>query len=282
MECLIDRYAVVGYPVHHSKSPDIHAMFAENSDQKLCYEALEVEVDGFAAAISTFFNDGYCGLSVTAPFKEEAWELAEVKTDLAQKAGAVNTLWRSADGCLHGDNTDGIGLIKDLTSNHGVSLKGARVLVLGAGGAIRGCIAPLLYEDPCEVVIANRTLGKAKSVIKAVSENYSEFNNVKLSASAFENLDDGAFDLIINGTSASLQGMELPIPVQVMGSDTISYDMMYCSEETVFNRWVKELGARRCLDGLGMLVEQAAEQFFIWRGVRPETSAVLKRLRRTM
>ncbi|MDP0588002.1 MAG: shikimate dehydrogenase [Candidatus Endonucleobacter bathymodioli] len=279
---LIDRYAVVGSPVHHSKSPAIHAMFAEDSEQKLHYEALEVAADGFTAAVSTFFNNGYCGLSVTIPFKEDAWAMSEVKTELAQKAGAVNTLWLGADGCLHGDNTDGVGLIRDLKSNHHIALNGARVLIIGAGGAVRGCMAPLLYEHPCEVVIANRTLDKAEAMIKSVNGNYSEFNNIKLSVSAFEELDVGAFDLIINGTSASLQGKALSIPVQVMGSNTICYDMMYCSEETVFNQWAKESGASRCFDGLGMLVEQAAEQFLIWRGVRPETSPVLKMLRSTM
>ena len=281
MAAPVDRYAVMGNPVTHSKSPVIHALFAQYTGQQLHYGALEVAVDEFEVAVSTFFNNGDQGLSITVPFKEKAWGLAEVKTERAKKAGAVNTLWLSDDGYLNGDNTDGLGLVRDLKDNNGIVLKDSRILVLGAGGAVRGIMEPLLCEQPGEVVVANRTVSKAEELVRIFSGDYSGPNDVKLYSCSFEELE-GSFDLIINGTAASLQGKELPVPASVINSNTVSYDMMYSAEETVFNRWARTSGAGQCLDGLGMLVEQAAEQFLIWRGVRPETSAVLRSLRNDM
>ena len=281
MAAPVDRYAVMGNPVTHSKSPMIHAMFAKSTRQQLHYEALEIENTHFETAVADFFNNGDQGLSITVPFKERAWELAKVKTERAKKAGAVNTLWLSEDGYLSGDNTDGLGLIRDLTENNELSLAGLRVLVLGAGGAVRGIMDTLLHEQPTAIVIANRTVSKAQELADIFRGDYAGPEDVSLSASSFEALE-GAFDLIINGTSASLQGKELAIPASIVTPDTVSYDMMYGAEETVFNQWARNAGARLRLDGLGMLVEQAAEQFLIWRGVRPETSEVLQLLRKIL
>ncbi len=272
-----DRYAVMGNPVTHSKSPKIHALFALNTHQQLRYEAIEVAIGEFGEVVSAFFRNGDRGLSITVPFKEEAWQLAEVKTDRAKKAGAVNTLWLGDDGCLNGDNTDGLGLIRDLKDNHKITLKDTRILVLGAGGAVRGILEPLLQEKPSELVIANRTVSKAEDLSTLFQEN----NGVSLKACSFEAIE-GCFDLIINGTAASLQGRALPLSSDIVGAETICYDMMYGSQETVFNCWARESGALKCIDGLGMLVEQAAEQFLIWRGVRPETVAVIDAVRTDM
>lgn len=273
MTSLIDHYAVIGNPVKHSKSPAIHTLFAEATHQQLEYSAQEAALDGFEKALSAFFQDrGGKGLSITVPFKEEAWELASIKTVRAQKAGAVNTLWVDAKGELNGDNTDGVGLVRDLTANHSVSLTSANILVLGAGGAVKGILAPLLQEQPSSITIANRTLTRAQAL--AASFKHESL----LSASTFEALNH-PFDIIINGTAASLQGQALPLSPSIINSDTVCYDMMYGAQTTVFNQWAQQHGAQQCIDGLGMLVEQAAEQFFIWRGIRPDTASVLNHLR---
>ncbi|WP_419832442.1 shikimate dehydrogenase [Endozoicomonas atrinae] len=267
----VDSYAVMGNPVAHSKSPVIHTLFADQTDQRLRYTAMLVDVDGFKKAIDEFFENGDLGLSITVPFKEEAWQLAEKRTSRAEKAGAVNTLWQDEHGQLHGDNTDGLGLVSDLKENNGVTIKGARVLILGAGGAVRGVLEPILSEQPAEVVIANRTRSKANTLVGL-------FPGEAISANGFEDIE-GRFDLVINGTAASLQGEMPSIPGHVVDQNTCCYDMMYGAEETVFNRWCREQGAGKTIDGLGMLVEQAAEQFAIWRGVRPDTRNVLDLLR---
>lgn len=267
----VDSYAVMGNPIAHSKSPVIHTLFADQTNQNLRYTAILVGVNGFKKAIDKFFGNGDLGLSITLPFKEEAWQLAQKRTSRAEKAGAVNTLWRDEHNQLHGDNTDGPGLIADLKENNGVTIKAARVLILGAGGAVRGVLKPILSEQPAEVVIANRTRSKADMLVKF-------FPGEDISVKGFEDVE-GRFDLIINGTAASLQGKMLPIPVHVVDQKTCCYDMMYGADETIFNRWCREQGAVKTIDGLGMLVEQAAEQFAIWRGVRPETKRVLDMLR---
>lgn len=268
----VDHYAVMGNPIEHSKSPRIHAMFAESVGHKLSYNAQLVPVDDFEEAVKRFFdNGGYLGLSVTVPFKEQAWQLSTVRTGRAEKAGAVNTLWMDEQGTLNGDNTDGLGLVRDLTVNNSVSIKGAKVLVLGAGGAVRGVLEPILAEQPSELVIANRTFSKAETLAGLFPEQ-------PVKASGFSELK-GSFDIIINGTSASLHGDLPPVPATVIAASTCCYDMMYSASNTVFNRWALGQGAGAVIDGLGMLVEQAAEQFAIWRGVRPETIPVLEMLR---
>ncbi|WP_067515856.1 shikimate dehydrogenase [Endozoicomonas ascidiicola] len=267
----VDSYAVMGNPIAHSKSPVIHTLFADQTNQNLRYTAMLVEINGFREAVEAFFENGDLGLSVTVPFKEEAWQLAVKKTSRAEKAGAVNTLWQDENGHINGDNTDGLGLVADLKNNNGIEIKNARVLVLGAGGAVRGILEPLLSEQPSEIVIANRTLSKAENLVEL-------FPGSPLSASSFGEME-GYFDLIINGTSASLQGDLPPIPAHVITPSTCCYDMMYGAEETVFNRWCREQGAGKTIDGLGMLVEQAADQFAIWRGVRPATNLMLDLLR---
>ena len=268
----VDHYAVMGNPIEHSKSPRIHAMFAESVGHKLSYNTQLVPVNDFEEAVQRFFNNGgYLGLSVTVPFKEQAWQLSAVSTARAEKAGAVNTLWMDEKGALNGDNTDGLGLVQDLTVNHGVSIKGTRVLVLGAGGAVRGVLEPIRAQEPSELVIANRTVSKAETLAGLFPEK-------PVKASGFSELE-GSFDIIINGTSASLHGDLPPVPATVIAPATCCYDMMYSATHTVFNQWALDHSAGKVIDGLGMLVEQAAEQFAIWRGVRPETTPVLQMLR---
>ncbi|MRI33367.1 shikimate dehydrogenase [Endozoicomonas sp. OPT23] len=275
MATAVDHYAVMGNPIAHSKSPFIHAMFADATDQKLHYAAQLVEANGFEKALATFFDQGgHLGLSITVPFKEQAWQLAEIRTERAEKAGALNTLWLDSEGKLKGDNTDGLGLVRDLKMNNGVSLKDARVLVLGAGGAVRGVLEPILAEQPKDVVIANRTVSKAETLAEL-------FSGKPVSACGFAEVT-GSFDVIINGTSASLHGDLPPVPASVITRTTTCYDMMYSAGTTVFNQWALDQGAGKVIDGLGMLVEQAAEQFAIWRGVRPDTEAVFTKLRQEM
>ena len=270
----VDCYAVMGNPVAHSKSPLIHTLFADGTEQNLRYQAILVDIGGFEDAVGEFFANGDLGLSITVPFKEEAWQLAQSLTPRAEKAGAVNTLWRDDQGLLHGDNTDGVGLITDLKVNNNIAIKGARLLILGAGGAVRGVLGPILNEQPAGVVIANRTQAKADALV-------SLFGSELVSSSNYEHLQ-GRFDLVINGTAASLQGEMPPLPEHTIDHNTCCYDMMYGSGETVFNRWCREHGAGKTMDGLGMLVEQAAEQFVLWRGVRPDSARVLDLLRNEM
>lgn len=267
----MDRYCVFGNPVAHSKSPRIHTLFAQQTGQPIVYEARLAPRDGFAAAVQQFFAEGGRGCNVTVPFKEEAWRLAGRRSARAEKAGAVNTLLQDAGGVLQGDNTDGIGLVRDLTQNAGVALRGRRVLVLGAGGAVRGVLGPLLAAQPAQLVIANRTPEKAEALAHLFADEGAVI------AAGFAALQ-GPFDLVINGTSASLQGELPPLPAGLFAPDALAYDMMYGAEPTVFLRWASAQGART-RDGLGMLVEQAAEAFQLWRGLRPATAPVLSTLR---
>ena len=271
----MDRYGVFGNPIGHSKSPLIHRMFAAQTGEQLSYDALLAPLDDFGGFAQAFFRDGK-GANVTVPFKEQACQLADSLTARAQRAGAVNTLKRLDDGSLLGDNTDGPGLVRDLTINAGIALRGKRVLLLGAGGAVRGVLEPILAQQPASLVIANRTVEKAEHL----AQSFADLGPVM--ASGFDWID-APVDLIINGTSASLAG-ELPAiaPSLIAPGHTQCYDMMYGKEPTAFNRWASELGAARTLDGLGMLVEQAAEAFFLWRGVRPNSAPVLDELRRQM
>lgn len=269
---MTDRYAVFGNPIAHSKSPQIHRLFAQQTGQDLTYETILAPLDDFTSVAKDFFQQGQ-GANITVPFKEDAYRLADQLTERARLAGAVNTLKRQADGSLLGDNTDGAGLVNDLSNNAGISLTGLNILLLGAGGAVRGVLEPLLAQQPARLVIANRTEEKAAHLASL----FADFGLVEVSH--FEALQT-PFDLIINGTSASLSGAVPPIPVLcVQAGHTLCYDMMYSKEPTAFNQWALECGAARALDGLGMLVEQAAESFALWRGVRPETQSVLSLLR---
>ncbi|MEZ7861827.1 MAG: shikimate dehydrogenase [Aeromonadaceae bacterium] len=270
----MDRYAVFGNPIAHSKSPFIHTLFARQTQQQLTYERIEAPLDGFAAAIAEFFASGGKGCNVTVPFKEEAYRLVQQLSPRAKLAGAVNTLKLTDDGVLLGDNTDGAGLVQDLKF-HGVELKGRRILLLGAGGAARGALGPLFAEMPSEIVIANRTTEKAAYL----AQQFAALGAV--CAVAYDDLL-GHFDVIINSTSASLAGAIPPVPEQLIHSELTVYDMMYGVAETPFNAWARQLGAHKIIDGLGMLVAQAAESFAVWRGIRPGTKQVINELRRNM
>jgi shikimate dehydrogenase len=269
-----DLYAVVGNPISHSKSPRIHSLFASQTGEKLEYTAIQAPQDGFADTVTGFFERGGQGLNVTVPFKEQAWKLADRRTERAELAGAANTLYQDSNGLLIADNTDGKGLVMDLTENHGITLAGKRLLVLGAGGAVRGVLGPLLREKPSAVVIANRTVAKAEGLVTLFEPVAGQ---TLLKACGFEELKY-PFDLIINGTSASLQDDLPPISPNVIGAGTVVYDMMYSLQTTTFNQWALDHGATLVFDGLGMLVEQAAESFRIWRGVSPETRPVIDEL----
>jgi len=270
-----DLYCVFGNPIAHSKSPAIHAAFAQQTGEDLRYEARLAAVDGFFAAISDFVAEGGRGANVTVPFKEEAYRRCDRLSDRAARAGAVNTL-QFIDGDVHGDNTDGAGLVRDIRINLGRSLAGQRILLLGAGGASRGVIAPLLAEKPAALVIANRSPDKAQQLAAAFSDLAA---GAALSGGAFAQLAGQQFDIVINATSASLSGDSLPLPAGIFAPGSLAYDMMYGKGETPFLAQARAQGAAHCADGLGMLVEQAAEAFTVWRGKRPETAGVLASLR---
>lgn len=270
---MIDRYAVMGNPVAHSKSPFIHAAFAKQTAQALSYEKLLVEPDGFEAALRRFAAEGGKGLNITVPFKEHAYRITATHSARAERAHAVNTLKIETGGVWFGDNTDGEGLVRDLLRDPECPLRGGRVLVLGAGGAVRGVLGPLLDQEPGALTLANRTVGKAV----ALAEGFA--GKVSLSAAGYDALAGQRFDLVINGTAASLQGELPPLPDGILAPGAWCYDMMYGAEPTPFLRWAQQRGAARTLDGLGMLVEQAAESFRVWRGVRPETAPVIADLR---
>lgn len=269
-----DRYAVIGNPIAHSKSPLIHAAFARQTGQDLEYGRVLADLADFDGEVRRFFAAGGLGLNVTVPFKEQAWRLADEHRLMAEIAGAVNTLIRLPDGRLCGDNTDGIGLVRDLGVNHGFDFAGQRVLLIGAGGAVRGVLRPLLETGLRELVIANRTVSRALALAAAVA---------KLGAvrgCGFTDLDEQGFDLIINATSAGLAGEVPPIPPRCLAPNGWTYDMLYGDEPTPFCHWALAQGAGKALDGLGMLVEQAAESFRLWRGVAPQTAPVIAMLRR--
>ncbi|MFZ5722148.1 MAG: shikimate dehydrogenase [Pseudomonadota bacterium] len=272
---MTDNYAVFGNPVAHSKSPQIHAMFAAQTGEDIAYDRVLAPLKDFPGTVRHFVRRGGRGFNVTLPFKEEAWRMVRRRSARAEKAGAVNTVSVADDGYLTGDNTDGAGLVRDITHNLGWPLRGQRVLVIGAGGAVRGVLSPLLAEQPKVVVIANRTAEKAEKLAALFGDEGA------ISGGGFPALADAQpFDLVINGSSASLGGELPPVPAHVIGPHTRCYDMMYARQETVFNRWAREQGAAVCADGLGMLVEQAAEAFFGWRGKRPDTGPVLVAMRR--
>jgi shikimate dehydrogenase len=269
---VLERYAVFGHPVGHSRSPWIHARFAELTGQQLSYEAHDVPPGKFAAALAEFLAAGGKGLNVTVPYKFDALAAAEHLTSRARRAGAVNTLAVRPAGLL-GDNTDGVGLLRDLQENLGIVLTGRRILLTGAGGAARGVLPVLLDAGPQEVVIANRNPTRAADLAAEFAGD-GTVSGISLDAA------EGPFDLILNATSASLAGEVPTLPDDLVRPGTWCYDLAYGSAPTSFMRWAKERGAEKVADGTGMLVEQAAEAFELWRGVRPPTAPVLAGLRR--
>jgi len=268
----IDRYAVFGNPIEHSKSPFIHARFAEQTGQQLIYTAERVDAGDFNNAVARFAENNGKGLNITVPFKQDAWQLATHRSERAERAGAVNTLVINGVGDYFGDNTDGTGLARDLTRNHMLRLENKNILIVGAGGAVRGVIEPLLSSKPASLTIANRTKDKALQLAK----DFSDLGNIR--GCGLDEFGTDSYDIIINGTSASLSG-ELPsLPATLINENTFCYDMMYATEPTPFMCWAQQHGAKRVVDGKGMLVEQAAESFRIWRGCEPETASVIEAL----
>lgn len=268
----IDRYAVFGQPIQHSKSPRIHQLFAEQTGQSLSYVAQEVPAETFTDAADAFFSQGGKGLNCTVPLKELAWAYADKNTGRAGLSKAVNTLVLQEDGGILGDNTDGCGLVSDLMLNHGIALSGSRILILGAGGASRGIIAPLCQQTPHSLTIANRSIDKAVNL----ATEFSDMTTV--TGCGFAALAGQQYDLILNATSASLSDQLPPLPENLLAKHGVCYDLAYGNQPTAFVRWGWSQHAAKSLDGLGMLVEQAAEAFFIWRGVRPDTRAVIELL----
>lgn len=272
----MDQYAVFGNPIAHSKSPLIHGWFAEQTRQALEYRAILAPEQDFEGHACAFFEEGGLGANVTVPFKLDALVFSDHLSPRARRAGAVNTLQKGKNNEIYGDNTDGIGLVRDLTDNLGFNLKGRRVLLLGAGGASRGVIEPLLKSGIARLKIANRTPEKAQQLVQIFHGLQPE---AELSAGNWASLEGSQYDLILNATSASLSGELPPLPDGLLAKDALAYDLMYGKEPTPFLRWAEAQGATQVADGLGMLVEQAAEAFFLWRQVRPDTQPVLQRLR---
>lgn len=268
----VDQYGVVGHPVAHSLSPFIHAMFARQTGQSMSYRLYDFAPEAFEERLTGFFAQDGRGVNITLPYKVAALAKADELTDRARRAGAVNTLAVRKEGGILGDNTDGAGLVHDLCVNLGVTVTRRRVLMIGAGGAARGVLAPLLGLEPETVVIANRTADRAKALASA----FIDLGDVQ--GVGFRYITGGAYDLIVNATSASLTGEIPDVPIAVVGPDTFCYDMAYGRGDTPFMRWALELGCRTAVAGLGMLVEQAAESFRLWRGVRPLTAPVLAAL----
>ena len=280
---MLDYYAVIGHPIKHSLSPRIHTLFAEQTQQALYYDKIDAPVTKFKQAIQQFVAAGGKGLSVTVPFKQEAYALVDRLDDSAKRCGSVNAIRVEDDGKLTGYNTDGAGLLIDLKKNLNVVIKNKRVLLIGAGGAAQGVLPNLLDECPAALVVVNRTIEKASAMI-------ARFQSSCLKACGFDELsvlpspacgrgiEEGSFDLVINATSSSLSDVNLPLPNTIFSPAALSYDMFYSQQPTTFMRWSAQAGAARVIDGLGMLVEQAVLAFHIWRGVYPESASVLKQL----
>jgi shikimate dehydrogenase len=267
-----DRYAVIGHPVSHSRSPFIHSRFAEQTGQSLSYTTIDASPEQFDVTVRQFFNEGGKGLNVTVPHKEAALKLADELTPRAKRAGAVNTLALRDGGRILGDNTDGAGLARDLLNNHRVNIAGRRLLLLGAGGAARGAIAPLLGLKPSEMTIVNRNVERAREL----AQSFSDMGRLK--AIGYQDFGSEPFDVVINATAASMAGEVPALPPGIVSSRSICYDMYYGRDETPFTSWALQRGCARAIMGLGMLVEQAAESFHLWRGVRPDTASVLSSL----
>ena len=268
-----DRYAVTGHPIGHSKSPFIHRWFSLETGQAIRYDAIASPLDGFESAVRRFQAEGGLGLNVTLPFKEEACALVDVRTPRAELAGAANTLSFRPDGTVHGDNTDGVGLLRDLRDNHGVPLAARRILMIGAGGAARGVLPAIVEEEPRCLVVVNRSPDRAESLVARLADP-------RVEACGFADLGGETFDVVINATSAGLAGERAPpVPISAFRPGGAAYDMVYAPEPTSFLLWSRAAGASVSVDGAGMLVEQGAESFRLWRGVRPPTKRVIAALR---
>jgi shikimate dehydrogenase len=274
-----DLYAVIGNPIAHSKSPVIHARFAEQTGERIEYRSLLAPVDGFEDTVRAFVAAGGRGLNVTVPFKLQAYALADRLSPRAAAAGAVNTLRFDNDG-IYGENTDGIGLVTDIETNLKVDLAGARILLLGAGGAARGAVLPILERGPRLLTIVNRTASKAEALAQQFGQAAREAG-CALSGGAPEAVEPAPYDVIVNATAGSLTAEVPECDPRAFGPNTLAYDMMYGAQPTVFMRHARSLGAKSS-DGLGMLVEQAAESFRIWRGRSPASAPVLAELRATL
>ena len=269
-----DRYAVIGFPIGHSQSPLIHGLFARQTAENIAYTRLAARPEEFKRTVQEFADGGGRGLNVTVPHKGAAFDLADELGAEARRAGAVNTLSFAADGRVRGDNTDGIGFRRDIERNHGLDLHGKRMLVLGAGGAARGVLAALSDAGIGQLVVANRTIQKAKDLLAAVDAP-PDFSACPLAALT----EQESFDVVVNATSLGLHAVDLPFPPSCLSPDTFAYDLVYGAQPTPFVQWATRHGAGTAVQGWGMLVEQAAESFAIWRGVRPDTTGVLERVR---
>lgn len=269
---MTDRYGVIGHPIGHSKSPVIHRLFAAQTGEDLSYEAIDVLPEHLELQLKTFAQEGVRGLNVTVPHKEAVAQAMDQLTDRAHLAGAVNTVIVAADGRLDGDNTDGVGLLTDLSANLDLTLKESRILILGAGGATRGIVPALLGSGPADVHIANRSVERAREL----AQRFGKLGTIV--PCRFDELGGQHFDLIINATSAGVKGETPPFPESILTPDTVCYDLSYAMADTPFVSWAKRHGVGQAFQGWGMLVEQAAEAFFIWRGVRPDTKPVREKL----
>jgi shikimate dehydrogenase len=270
----MDRYAVIGTPVYHSLSPIIHLLFAEYTEQILDYMPIEVKPEEFERRVRQLAGDGFKGMNITVPLKLMAWQLADERDEHAELAGAINTFKFDVDRKrIFGYNTDGIGLLRDLTQNHKIAVEGQRILILGAGGAVQGILGPLLAAKSENITIANRTVEKAE----ALAQRFGKIGNVR--ACGYDTLGNEKFDMIINASSSGLKNELPPLPNSILIDGGITYDLVYNSEPTAFVLWGRRHGASIALDGLGMLVEQAAESYRIWRGIMPETGAVIEQLK---
>ncbi|MDQ7990595.1 MAG: shikimate dehydrogenase [Candidatus Dactylopiibacterium sp.] len=272
---MTDRYAIIGNPVAQAKSPALQTAFARQFGEDMAYGAILGEPGRFVEAVRAFQREGGRGMNITMPFKLDAFELADELTPRGRAAGAINMLTLREDGRILGDNTDGFGILRDITHNLGRSLKGARVLVLGAGGAVRGTLLPLFDEAPAEIFIANRTAAKAAELATAFA---SKAGAIALAGGGFADIA-GRFDVVINGSASSMSNEVPPLPAGVWDADSLAYDMAYRKEPTAFVLAARAAGLRQTADGLGMVVEQGAECFFLWRGKRPDTAPVIAALR---
>lgn len=276
---MTDHYAVIGYPINHSKSPLIHRLFAEQTQQVITYEAILVDTDNssFQWAVADLKNRRYKGINITVPYKLDAFEAADQLTSRAQTAHAVNTYTFEEDGTVSGDNTDGVGLVNDIEINGKRLFKNQSVLILGAGGAVQGILEPLISKHPASIHIANRTVKRAEMLGQRFAADFT------ITGSGWADIPTKKYDIIINGTAASLENKVPPISSELVGENTLAYDMMYGQKPTVFMEWATQANpACKTMDGLGMLVGQAAEAFYLWRGVRPETAPVIQTVREQM
>ena len=269
----VANYAVLGNPVKHSKSPQIHLLFAEEMGITLEYNAIEVPNDELSTYVNLFSSQGGKGLNITVPFKENAYKLCTEITSRALESGSVNTIKFDTETNIIGDTTDGEGFINDLRKNYGINLQNKSILILGAGGTVKSIIERLVSEEIKNVVIVNRTLSRAEELEKKFK------NKIDIKSFSYETLPNDIFDVIVNGTSLSLSSEVPPVSRNIINKNTFCYDLMYSSDKTVFIKWAIENGALRAADGLGMLVEQAAESFFIWHGVKPNTAKVIEALK---